>query len=173
MIPTKVFSLEPTKIPETGQDSFQNGPNSFHNPQIGPFRVKLDIHSHSGATPPLKRFYLQNLDGRVAHGSEKEVLAATGLSRQLFYQLRTGRTEYAKHWKIVFYEEKGVKKQIQQQGSKRKYILFFRNKGPVLKGTKADFARISRLKKNEIYSNIHRGLPIKNWNYIKEENLKK
>jgi len=111
------------------------------------------------------RVYLQNLDGRVAHGTEKEVLAAIGLSRQLFYQLRTGRTEYAKHWRILYYEETGLRKTVQPQGSKRKYILFFRDKGPVQKGTKADFVRIAKLDPNLIYSRIRKNMPIPKWQY--------
>lgn len=167
MIPTKLFSLEPTKIPKTGQDFFQNGPNSFHNPQIGPFRGKLDIHSHSGATPPLKRFYLQNLDGRVVEGTEKEILAATGLSRQLFYQLRNGRREYAKHWMVMFYEENGFKRQIQQRGSKKKYYIFYRDRGPVQKGTRIEFCRLTGMDRNLVYSRIRKNLPIPGWQYLR------
>ena len=89
---------------KTDEVSFQNGPNSCQNPEIETFRAEMSVAGGLRVTQSLKRFYLQNLDGRVAHGTEKEVLAATGLSRQLFYQLKTGKTEYAKHWRIVYYE---------------------------------------------------------------------
>lgn len=150
---------------KTDEVSFQNGPNSCQNPEIDTFRGEMSGCGDPRHTPGFKRFYLQNLDGRVAHGTEKEVLAATGLSRQLFYQLRTGRTEYAKHWRILYYEETGLRKTVQPQGSKRKYILFFRDKGPVQKGTKADFVRIAKLDPNLIYSRIRKNMPIPKWKY--------
>jgi hypothetical protein len=166
MIPTQVFSLEPTKNPKTGQVSFQNGPNSCQTAQIETFGGEISAHGGLKVTPPLKRFYLQNLDGRIAQGPEKEILAATGLSRQLFYQLRTGKTEYAKHWRIMYYEDNGHRKSIQLQGSKRKYILFAREKGRVLKGTRMDFVRQSGLKQNLIYSKIRQRLQINGWIYF-------
>jgi hypothetical protein len=105
------------------------------------------------------------LDGRIAQGPEKEILAATGLSRQLFYQLKTGRTEYAKHWKIVYYEEGGIKKQIQHRGSKRKYIIFFKDQGRIQKGTRIQFSRLNGIDRNLVYSRIRKNLPIPGWHY--------
>jgi hypothetical protein len=165
MIPTQVFSLEPTKNPKTGQVSFQNGPNSCQTAQIETFGGEISAHGGLKVTPPLKRFYLQNLDGRIAQGPEKEILAATGLSRQLFYQLKTGRTEYAKHWKIVFYKEGGAKKQIQLRASKRKYIIFFKDHGRIQKGTRIQFSRLNGIDRNLVYSRIRKNLPIPGWHY--------
>ena len=165
MSPTRLFSPEGPKIPKTGQVSFQNGPNSCQNSEIETFRGEMSVHGGLRATPPLKRFYLQNLDGRVAHGPEKEILAATGLSRQLFYQLRTGRTEYAKHWRIVYCEDFGVKKQILQRGSKKKYYIFYRDRGSVQKGTRIEFSRLTGIDRNLLYSKIRKNLPIPGWHY--------
>lgn len=172
MSPTQIFSSNGGEILKTGQVSFQNGPYSFPNAQIDTFRSQTTITSHLGGIPLLNRFNLQNLDGRVAEGTEKEVLANTGLSRQLFFQLKTGRTEYAKHWKILFYEENGVRKCIKLQGSKRKYIIFFRAKGRILKGTKMEFVRKSGLDRNLVYSMIRKKLPILGWQYQEIESLR-
>ena len=95
---------------------------SHEDCEISRFHGKMTTDQDSGAIPPKKRFYLQNLDGRAVQGTEKQLLAVTGLSRQLFYQLKTGRTEYAKHWKVVYYEENGVQQHVKQRGTKRKYI---------------------------------------------------
>lgn len=150
---------------KTDEVSFQNGPNSCQNPEIDTFRGEMSGCGDPRHTPGLKRFYLQNLDGRVAHGTEKEVLAATGLSRQLFYQLRTGKTEYAKHWRIMYYEENGSKRQIQQRGSKKKYYIFYRDRGPVQKGTRIEFSRLTGIDRNLLYSKIRKNLPIPGWHY--------
>lgn len=165
MSPTQIFSSNGGEILKTGQVSFQNGPYSFQNAQIDTFRSQTTITSHLGGIPLLNRFNLQNLDGRVAQGTEKEVLANTGLSRQLFFQLKTGRTEYAKHWKILFYEENGVRKCIKLQGSKRKYIIFYRDSGHVIKRTRIEFARLTGLDRNFIYERIRKGQKIEGWNY--------
>ena len=172
MSPTEIFSSNGEEISKIGQVSFQNGPNSCQNPEIETFTGRLTIRRESGGIHPLKRYYLQNLDGRIMQGNEKEILAATGLSRQLFYQLRTGRTEYAKHWRIVYYEDNGLRKSVQLQGSKRKYIIFFRAKGRILKGTKMEFVRKSGLDRNLVYSMIRKKLPILGWQYQEIESLR-
>ena len=138
---------------------------SHEDCEISRFHGKMTANQDSGAIPPKKRFYLQNLDGRTANGPEKELLAVTGLSRQLFYQLKTGRTEYAKRWKVVYYEANGVKQHVQQRGSKRKYILFFRDRGVVLKRTKIEFIRMTGLNRNMVYTRIRKKLPIPGWEY--------
>ena len=165
MSPTQIFSPNGGEISKIGQVSFQNGPYSFHNAQIDTFSGALIIQGCSRATPPLNRFNLQNLDGRVVQGSEKEVLANTGLSRQLFFQLKTGRTEYAKHWSIVFYEKNGRRKCVKLQKSKRKYIIFYRDSGHVIKRTRIEFARLTGLDRNFIYERIRKGQKIEGWNY--------
>lgn len=165
MSPTQIFSSNGGEISKIGQVSFQNGPYSFQNAQIDTFRSQTTITSHSGGIPLLNRFNLQNLDGRVVQGSEKEVLAYTSLSRQLFFQLKTGRTEYAKHWKILYYEENGVRKWIKLRGSKRKYIIFYRQNCRVQKMTKIEFVRRSGLNRNLVYSRIRRKLTIPGWQY--------
>ena len=166
MSPTPLFSQTGDKIPKTGQVSFPNGPDCCQNPQIDAFRAGMATGRGRGAMPPKKRFYLQNLDGRAAQGTEKELLTATGLSRQLFYQLKTGRTEYARHWKIVLYEENGLKKVVQPRASKRKYIIFYQPKGRILKRTRIEFIRLTGLDRNLVYGRIKKRLPIPGWNYL-------
>ena len=140
---------------------------SHEDCELSRFHGKMTTDQDSGAIPPKKRFYLQNLDGRAVQGTEKELLAVTGLSRQLFYQLKTGRTEYAKRWKAVYYEENGLKKVVQPRASKRKYILFFRDRGVVLKRTKIEFIRMTGLNRNMVYRRIRQKLPIPGWQYRK------
>jgi predicted DNA-binding transcriptional regulator AlpA len=171
MSPTEIFSSNGEEISKTAQVSIQNAHNSFPNAQIDAFHGKMTTGQGSGGIPPKNRFYLQNLDGRTAHGAEKELLVVTGLSRQLFYQLKTGRTEYAKRWKIESYEENGVKQHIQQRGTKRKYILFFRDRGVVLKKTKIEFSRMTGMDRNQVYHRISKKLPIPGWQYY-SDNLK-
>ena len=144
---------------------------SHEDCEISRFHGKMTTDQDSGAIPPKKRFYLQNLDGRAVQGTEKQLLAVTGLSRQLFYQLKTGRTEYAKHWKVVYYEENGVQQHVKQRGTKRKYILFFRDRGVVLKRTKIEFVRLTGLDRNMVYRRIRQKLPIPGWRYY-SDNLK-
>jgi predicted DNA-binding transcriptional regulator AlpA len=165
MSPTEIFSSNGEEISKKGQVTFWNGPNSCQNPEIETFTGRLSIRRGSGDIHPLKRYYLQNLGGRIVQGNEKEVLADTGLSRQLFYQLKTGRTEYAKHWRVMYYEEKGIRKCIQLRGSKRKYIIFFRDGGGVIKRTRIEFARLTGLDRNFIYKRIRKGQKIEGWNY--------
>lgn len=165
MSPTEIFSSNGEEISKTAQVFVQNAHNSFPNAQIDTFRPIVAANHGLEAIPPKKRFYLQNLDGRTTAGTEKELLTVTGLSRQLFYQLKTGRTEYAKRWRVLYYENAGLREHVQLRGSKRKYIIFFRNSGHVIKRTRIEFARLTGLDRNFVYEQIRKGKKINGWNY--------